>query len=590
MALVESVPKLNGKLGAPGHRTQRPRVRVLPALTLLTLVVGVGGWIWARTHPSEDPTGTLLTATVTRGDLAESVSATGSITAQTGAMVKIGSQITGRIKRLYADVGSTVKAGQVIAELDLPDIQAQLDQAEGNREGALTRLIQQETGVPLTRAQMDAAVAQARAALHSAQQRLAAAQAAASQQSTQTPTDIRRAQTGVAVARAALSTAQANLVQIQAGADLQVATAQAQLRQAQANAHNSALNLQRQQALLGRGFVPASTVDDAQATAAVNQAQVDAAQQNVQLVRQKVTADLQSARDQVAQARQNVEAAQAALAAAQAETYQDAAKQANVQDARAQIRQAQANLEGALANLTSNRLKQQDVEQAREALRVAQAQVDYARAQVAKTVIRSPINGTVLQLAAQQGETLAAGLAAPTLIIVANLDRLQADAFVDETDIGQVRLGQEADVTVDAFPEHAIKGRVTKIASGSTIQQGIVTYDVTIALRDPGHRLKPDMSASIAIQTGRRTNALLVPAVAVKIDLQGTTVNIVATRNGKTATTTRRVRTDGSDGVNTVILEGLREGETVVLAGLQKSGQTPGGFSPFGPGMGGGRR
>ena len=88
----------------------------------------------------------------------------------------------------------------------------------------------------------------------------------------------------------------------------------------------------------------------------------------------------------------------------------------------------------------------------------AQAQVDYAKAQVQKTFIRSPISGTVLQLAAQQGETLAAGLSAPTLIIVADLNRLQVDAFVDETDIGKVRLGQEADVTVDAFPQHVFKG------------------------------------------------------------------------------------------------------------------------------------
>src|ERR1044071_8230877 len=96
------------------------------------LAVGFSWWAWNKIHASSDPNGKLLTATVTRGDLSESVSATGSVTAQTGAEVKIGSQITGRIKRLYADVGSDVKVGQVIAELDLPDIKAQLDQAQAN--------------------------------------------------------------------------------------------------------------------------------------------------------------------------------------------------------------------------------------------------------------------------------------------------------------------------------------------------------------------------------------------------------------------------------------------------------------------------
>src|SRR5205085_8184992 len=194
-------------------------------------------------------------------------------------------------------------------------------------------------------------------------------------------------------------------------------------------------------------------VDNAQEAYTVAQSQQTAAEQNVQLVKEKVSADLQSAQDQVTQAQQNVEAARAALTSAQAGTYQDKAKLADVENARAQVRQAEASLKTAMGNTTQDVLKQQDVQQAQEAIRVAQAQVDYNKAQLDKTYIRSPISGTVLQLASQQGETLAAGLSAPTLIIVADLKRLQVDAFVDETDIGKVKLGQEADITVDAFPK-----------------------------------------------------------------------------------------------------------------------------------------
>jgi RND family efflux transporter MFP subunit len=310
-------------------------------------------------------------------------------------------------------------------------------------------------------------------------------------------------------------------------------------------------------------------------------------------VKASVAASLQSAQDQAVQAQQNVVSAQAALAAAQAETYQNAAKLADVNDARTQVQQAEANLQTAQANVVNNVLKQQDVEQAREAVQQAQAQVDYNRAQVDKTYIRSPISGTVLQLAAQQGETLAAGLSAPTLIIVADLDRLQVDAFVDENDIGKVKLGQSADVTVDAFPKHVFKGKVQKIAAGSTIQEGIVTYDVTIAIRDPRHRLRPDMTANVTIQTGTRSNVLLVPSEAIKIGVRGSTVNVLTTQNGKPIVQTRRVKTGSTDGVNTEIQSGLQEGETVVLAGMdQGQGQQShgGGRSPFGPSGGGGRR
>src|SRR5437870_7045857 len=141
MASIDSVPGLVIK------RRPRRRSRVLPMLAALVAVAALAWWGWTKTHPRDDLAGRLLTATVTRGDLVETVSATGSVTAQTGAQVKIGSQITGRIKRLYADVGSQVKAGSIIAELDLPDIQAQLNQAQANLAAARTKLAQQITGV-----------------------------------------------------------------------------------------------------------------------------------------------------------------------------------------------------------------------------------------------------------------------------------------------------------------------------------------------------------------------------------------------------------------------------------------------------------
>lgn len=575
-------------IAAPALRPEvKPRARRrlnAPAVAAgLALAVGAGGWVWSRTHAVDDLAGKLLTAPVTRGDLIETVSAIGSVTAETGAQVKIGSQITGRIKRLHADVGSHVIAGQVIAELDLPDIQAQLGQAEANLAAARTKLVQQETGVSMERTQTGSAVEQAQEAVRGAQAKLAAATAAARLQSAQTPSDIRRARTALAAAQAALSTAKSNLVQVQASANLQVATAQEQMKQAEATAHNSSLNLRRQQGLLQKGYVAASIVDDAQAAAAVDQSKVEAARQNIDLTKAKVAADLQAARDQVIQAQQNAGAAQAALAAAKAGTYQDAAKLADVNDARAQVRQAEANLKTALANTTNNALKQQDVQQAREVVRLAQAQVEYAKAQVQKTYIRTPISGTVLQLAAQQGETLAAGLSAPTLIIVADLDRLQVNAFVDETDIGRVKVGQKADVIVDAFPRHHFKGRVTKIAAGSTIQQGIVTYEVTIAIRDRKHRLRPDMTASTTIATGRRSKVLLVPSEAIKLGVHGTTVNVVDRKFGRTRIKRQKIKTGGSDGVSTEVREGLQEGQTVVLAGLDEGKKRSRSTSPLGP-------
>src|SRR5258706_11170382 len=101
------------------RRKTKRNFRPLIAIAVVAALAGGGWWGWVKTHPADDGTGKLLTDTVKRGDLVESVSASGSVTAQTGAQVKIGSQITGIIKRLYADVGSKVSAGDTIAELDL---------------------------------------------------------------------------------------------------------------------------------------------------------------------------------------------------------------------------------------------------------------------------------------------------------------------------------------------------------------------------------------------------------------------------------------------------------------------------------------
>jgi HlyD family secretion protein len=564
------------------RRKTRRRFRLWPSIVTIGVLLALGWWGWSATHASKDTGSPLITAKVVRGDLEETISATGSVTAQTGAEVKIGSQITGVIKRLYTDVGQIVHKGAPIAELDLPDITAQRNEAQANLAAAEMKLQQDLSGVQMLKDQTNSAVTQAKAQLRSAEAQLASAKAAARQQEEQTRTDIQKAQAALSAAKAALSTAQATLRQTQASANLEIATAQAQLTQAQATAHNAELNLRRQKQLLQKGFVAQSAVDDAQATYTVDEAQVAAAQQNVELVRQKVTADLQTAQDQVTQAQQNLDSAKAAYDAAKAEVYQNAVKEADVRNAQAAVKQAKANLISAQASLTQNLLKQQTIVQDQDQVAAARQQVAYWNAQVNKTIIRSPITGTVLQLASQQGETLVAGLSAPTLIIVADLHRLQIDAYVDETDIGKVKLGQEADCTVDAFPHTVIKGHVAKIASGSTIMQGVVTYDVTIALDHQYPGLKPDMTANVIIHVGKLSNVLLVPAESVHLGVHGATVDVLTMKDGKQVITPHVVKVGGSDGVNTAILAGLNEGDTIVRAGTASSNRPMwGNASPF---------
>lgn len=496
-------------------RAAKARRRLFINLAVAVVVIALAVWAWLAFRPKPTAPAGLVTGVAERADVVQTVSATGSVTAQTGAMVKIGSQITGRIKRLYADVGSQVQAGQLIAQLDLPDLEAQVQSGRASLAAAQTRLQEQLAGVAM--------------------------------QDTQTAADIRKAQSAVKVA-------QANLREAEQAANLNLATAQAGVRQAKANADNSAASLKRQQTLFAKGYVAAQDVDNARAQAEVSAAQLTTATHNVELVKAQNDATLASAREQVQQA-------EATLAASRAGSANPVIKRRQVQEARAAVQQAAA------------------------ALAISQAQL-------AKSEIRTPISGTVTQLAQQEGETIAAGLSAPTVIIVVNLDRLQVEAFVDETDIGKVRLGQPAAVTVDAYPDHPFAGRVAKIASGATMQQNVVTYDVTISLDNPEHLLKPDMTATVDIEVSNRHDVLTVPVDAVKQTTRGSTVTVMRPgTGGKPAFEVVRVRTGISDDDRTEILSGLREGDTVVLAGQVEgmSTDTTMNFQRGGP-LGMGRR
>lgn len=530
----------------------------------------------------------LITDKVKLGDLIETVSATGSVNAQTGAEVHIGSQLTGVIKRLYADVGTKVKAGQLIAQLDLPDLAANLGASQQAFDQAQTRFVQQVTGVGQVATQSSTGLDAAQQGVLSAQAKLAVANANLKLQMEATPTDIEKATTGLAVAQAALNVAMSNLKTVQAASNLAVVNAKEGLTQAQANLTNATVSENRLIALVAKGYAAQAALDAAHDQTVVNASLVRSAQENITLTTEKVADDIQTAKDQLMQAQQNVASANAALRAARAETNTTLAREADVKDARTALGQAQAALQLAKVNVVNNQLKRQDVQAAQEAVRQAKDQVAYNKAQVAKSVIKSPIAGTVLQLSVQQGETLAAGLSAPTVIIVADLSRLQIDAYVDETDIGKVRLGQRASCSVDAFPDRTFSGKVQKIAAGSTIQQGVVTYDVTIAIQDPDEVLRPDMTANVNIETGRRSNVLLVPAVAVQAGASGSTVNVIKTDGGQRQTVPVKVKTGGTDGVYVEIKSGLKEGDKIVLAGMT-TGPARGPNSPFGPSGGGSR-
>ncbi len=185
-----------------------------------------------------------------------------------------------------------------------------------------------------------------------------------------------------------------------------------------------------------------------------------------------------------------------------------------------------AAFEAAEAALESSRSERAvalaQIRNARATLQQREATLNGAQIDLERTIIRAPIDGVVINRAVDVGQTVAASMSAPILFTIAqDLSVVQIDAQVDESDIGQVRRGQTASFTVDAFPGQNYDGEVDQVRLAATNASNVVTYTVVITANNPGQRLLPGMTANIDIVTGEREGVLAVPNSALRFRPSG---------------------------------------------------------------------
>jgi len=221
-----------------------------------------------------------------------------------------------------------------------------------------------------------------------------------------------------------------------------------------------------------------------------------------------------------AQAQQN----EAALQAAQAKVVQ---AQASVEEAQAQLARlnrvkelsggkmpSQTDLDAAKANLARYKA---DEASAKASVAQAQAALNVNRTDLTKAVITSPINGVVLKRSVEPGQTVAATFQSPTLFTLAeDLTQMELQVDVDEADVGQVREGQEATFTVDAYPDRTFPARITQVRYGSQTVEGVVTYKTVLKVDNSSLALRPGMTATAVITVNKRGNVVLVPNAAMR--------------------------------------------------------------------------
>lgn len=147
----------------------------------------------------------------------------------------------------------------------------------------------------------------------------------------------------------------------------------------------------------------------------------------------------------------------------------------------------------------------------------AQANLQDATTQLGYTQIFAPITGVVSAVSTQEGETVTAGFATPNFLTLLDLSRLEVWAYVDEMDIGRIKIGQNAAFTVDTYGDHEFEGQVSAIHPEPEIRNNVVDYVTVVRFKPPQqYILRPEMTTTVRIDLALRKGVLDLPLRAVR--------------------------------------------------------------------------
>lgn len=280
--------------------------------------------------------------------------------------------------------------------------------------------------------------------------------------------------------------------------------------------------------------------------------------------------------------------------------YEAAQQQAEGQlaSAKAEVTLKRQNLERKTILVPLKAASQLDLDQATAELAQAEATVviqqavlQSAKANLGYCKITAPVDGVVISRKVDLGQTVNAAMNTPVLFTVAqDITKMNISAAVSEADIGQVRVGQLVDFTVDAFPDEVFHGAITQVRKSPTTTQNVVTYETIISVENPEQKLFPGMTANVSILVSERKDVLIIPNTALrysppdgvvydgvppkKLDRSQRLVYSTSADGAKLKPVI--IKTGITDGTDTEVTEGLKAGEAVVTSTLTAA--TKGGF------------
>ena len=305
-----------------------------------------------------------------------------------------------------------------------------------------------------------------------------------------------------------------------------------------------------------------------------------------------VELDKENLHARVREARANLQAARAAQEAAQAQLQKDTVEaeapdvafaQRNFQRAN-QLHaqklvspQALDDARGAL-ELAENRRSMARVQLGVSRAKVAEAQANVAQAraaveraeeELANATIKAPIRGTVLTRDVEIGSPVSSilnmGSAATLVMTLGDINQVFVRGKVDEVDIGRVRLGQPARITVETFKDRKFDGKVTQISPIGAEKDNVTTFEVKVSIDNPGNELKANMTANAEIVLEEFPDSLIVPEAAISYDAERNPTVEVVDEKADEGRRKVAIKTGVGNGTRTQVLDGLKAGDKVIL-------------------------
>jgi len=510
------------------------RKRIIISIIILLVVFGVYQGFFKKERP------TFNLAEVVRGEITQEVSETGQV--KKGEEINLSFKNAGRIEKIYVEVGEKVKEGDILVKLDTAPLKIQLQEAKAASDIAQAKLNKLSAGP--------------------------------------TQEEIKITQTAVKNSQVALDTARQGLKD--AGEDALNVLDDSYLKAY--NAFNEVDLIQRtyftaddQEGIKVRENKDKTAAGMTQAKSYLDIAKADSTNEKINTSLSEMKKALETSSDALKIIRETCEEpAYRNLISSADKTSLDthrgyintaitnlANSQQSIISAKFAIESAEGVLQAAEDDLalTTAPARQEDIDLYQAQVAQVQAQVQLLENQIAEAVLVSPTNGQITKIAKQVGENVQSMIGDVVITLLPDAP-FQIKANIYEEDVIKMKIGNPADISFVAFPEKVFKGKIISIDPAEKLIEGVVYYEITIALEEMPEGLKPGMTTDLVIKTAQKENVLTIPQDAIQ-NKEGKTI-VEVLKGEKFEEREIEIGLKGSNDIVEVI-SGLEEGEKVTI-------------------------